>query len=220
MKATQIKEEKQRMINLVDLAYKNDPRIKEMEEKIRVKRENEKKERLEQKIKETKDEEERLIRMKVEREEQLKKEKEELQKEKDFLLMVIKNLMAENNLLLTDENFFQMEINAKTFNLKIVLMELDKFKNDSLQLVKTFKSLANTHFALKFADDSKDSTLWMKDEIVLLQKAVKKFPAGTKNRWEKITELIKTKPMGQIIQFAHLLATSPNIKFDDEPIVK
>ena len=46
MKATQIKEEKQRMINLVDLAYKNDPRIKEMEQKIKIKRENEKKRKI------------------------------------------------------------------------------------------------------------------------------------------------------------------------------
>ena len=82
MKATLLKEEKQRIINLVNLAYKNDPRIKEYEEKLLIKKEKEKKERLEQKLKEQKEEEERLLKMKIEREEQIKKNKKSF-KEKE-----------------------------------------------------------------------------------------------------------------------------------------
>ena len=33
-----------------------------------------------------------------------------------------------------------------------------------------------------------------------LQKGVKKFPAGTKNRWDKIREIVKTKSNDDIIQ--------------------
>jgi len=141
-----------------------------------------------------------------------------LQKEKECLLESLKMLLKESSFPLSDDEFFQIQINAKNDNLKSILNELQSCKNDTAQLIKNFKSLANLHFALKFADESKDSTLWNKEEIVQLQKAVKKFPAGSKNRWEKITEMVKTKPTNQIIQFAHILATNPNIKFDEEPI--
>jgi len=218
MKATLIKEEKSRMMKLVNLAYKHDPRIREMEEKMKVKKEKERKERLEQKLKDEKEEAERQLKMKIAREEELKRKQEEMQKEKDTLLDDLRALLQEKGFSLTGEEFFQIQINAKNDNLRSVMNELEPYKNDNSQLIKSFKSLANMHFALKFTDDSKQSTLWMKDEIVSLQKAVKKFPAGTKMRWEKITEMIKTKPTSQIIQFAHILATSPNIKFEEEPI--
>ena len=219
MKATLLKEEKQRIINLVNLDYKNDPRIKEYEEKLLIKKEKEKKERLEQKLKEQKEEEERLLKMKIEREEQIKKKQEELQRERESLLLAVKNLVAEHNFILTEDQFFQIQLNAKNDVLRTVYSDLEACGKDSTLLIKTFKTLANTHFAFKLQDETKESTLWKKDDIVQLQKAVKKFPAGVKNRWEKITEMVKTKPTNQVIQFAHILATNPNIKFDEEPIV-
>jgi len=219
MKANLIKEEKQRIINLVNYAYKSDPRIIEYEEKIRIKKEKEKKERAEQKLKEQKEEEERQLKIKLEKEEQMRKKQEELQKEKEYLQQRIRSILSEKNFILTDEQFFQIQLNAKNESLRSVVNDLEACGNDREKTIKTFKNLAGTHFAIKFQDESNESTLWNKEEIVSLQKAVKKFPAGTKNRWEKITELVKTKPTNQIIQFAHILATNPNIKFDEEPIV-
>ena len=220
MKATMLKDEKQRLVNLINLAYKNDPRIREFEEKIRIKKEKERKERLEQKLKEQKEEEERILKMKIERDEQLKKKQEELQREKEYLQLAVKNIVAEHNFILTEDQFFQIQLNANNENLRLIFSELEACGKDSALLIKTFKNLANTHFAFKFQDETKDSTLWRKEEIVMLQKAVKKYPAGTKNRWERISEMVKTKPTNQIIQFAHILATNPNIKFDEEPIVR
>jgi hypothetical protein len=221
MKSTMIKEERQRIMNLINMAYKNDPRIREFEEKIRIKKEKEKQERFEQKLKEQKEEEERQLKLKIEREEQIRRKQEELQREKINLQQSIKDIMSENNLILTEEQLFQVQLNAKIESLRTVVQELEACgKDNSEKVIKTFKNLASNHFAIKFQDESNDSTLWNKEEIVSLQKAVKKFPAGTKNRWEKISELIKSKPTNQIIQFAHILATNPNIKFDEEPIVR
>lgn len=220
MKASRIKEERQRIINLVNLSYKNDPRIREYEEKVRIKKEKERQERLEQKLREQREEEERQLKLKLEKEEQIRKKQEELQREKVSLQQAIKDILSQNDFPLSEEQFFQVQLNAKNEALKSVVGELENCGNDREKLIRTWKTLAASHFAIKFQDESNESTLWNKEEIVALQKAVKKFPAGTKNRWERIAELVKTKPTNQIIQFAHILATNPNIKFDDEPIVK
>ena len=144
MKATLLKEEKQRIINLVNLAYKNDPRIKEYEEKLLIKKEKEKKE-----------EEERLLKMKIEREEQIKKKQEELQRERESLLLAVKNLVAEHNFILTEDQFFQIQLNAKNDVLRTVYSDLEACGKDSTLLIKTFKTLANTHFAFNKVATSK-----------------------------------------------------------------
>jgi len=184
MKASMMKSEKQRIITLVELAYKNDPRIIEHEENLRIKRENEKKERLEQKKKEKEDEENRYIKMRIEREEKLKKQQEELIEEKENLLLQFKKLLNDNGIILNEDEYFQIQLNATNEILKKSLNELFNLKDKS-EFQKTFKSIANTHFAMKYYEESKESYLWNKEEIVNLQKAVKKFPAGCKNRWEK-----------------------------------
>jgi len=84
-----MKSEKQRIITLVELAYKNDPRIIEHEENLRIKRENEKKERLEQKKKEKEDEENRYIKMRIEREEKLKKTARRINRRKRKFIITI-----------------------------------------------------------------------------------------------------------------------------------
>jgi len=70
---------------------------------------------------------------------------------------------------------------------------------------------------MKFQEDNPfENWMWKKEEVVNLQKATKKFPAGTKNRWDKIGELVKTKSTNQIIQMTHYLTTNPTIKIEGD----
>ena len=52
--------------------------------------------------------------------------------------------------------------------------------------------------------------------MFLLQKGVKKFPAGTKKRWDRIKEIVKTKNEDEIIQMTHYLTINPNIKIEGD----
>ena len=52
--------------------------------------------------------------------------------------------------------------------------------------------MTSSLLGLKFSDvdEYKENSIWTKEEIFSLQRCVKKFPAGTKNRAEKIGEVI------------------------------
>ena len=66
-------------------------------------------------------------------------------------------------------------------------------------------------------DELKENNLiWTKEEMFALQKGVKKFPAGTKNRWDKIREIVKTKSNDDIIQMTRYLTINPNIHIDGD----
>ena len=76
-------------------------------------------------------------------------------------------------------------------------------------------------FWIKFKDEKKDQeekkeSIWTKEEMFLLQKGVKKFPAGTKRRWDRIREIVKTKNEEEIIQMIHYLTENPNIKIEGD----
>lgn len=219
MKASLIKSEKQRITKLAQISYNNDPRVKEHEKKIKQQHEQELKNRMEQRLREEREREERLIKIKLEREEQIRKQQEMLQKEKEQLHNTLISLIADNGIPLSKEDNFQIQLNGKIDVYKNSIAELEKVKHDKELFLKTFKQMASTNYGLKFVEQDNHSFIWNKEEIVSLQKAVKKFPAGTKNRWEKIAELVKSKPVNQIIQMAHILATNPNIKFDEEFVV-
>jgi len=81
-----------------------------------------------------------------------------------------------------------------------------------------FKDLAMKYYCLRFYDERKDSSVWTREEIAALQKAVKKFPAGTVNRWEKIEDMVKSKGTSQIISMSHYIAMNPNLKFTGESV--
>jgi len=114
-----------------------------------------------------------ISKMRIEREEKLKKQQEELIEEKENLLLQFKKLLNDNGIILNEDEYFQIQLNATNEILKKSLNELFNLKDKS-EFQKTFKSIANTHFAMKYYEESKESYLWNKEEIVNLQKAVKK----------------------------------------------
>lgn len=215
LKQSQLKEEKERLLNLVTYAYKCDPRIRLQEEKQKQEKEKYKRERDEQREKERLIEEERNLRLKLEFEENLRRQKEENERLKISLFSELKELFTTNDITLSDSDLFQIELNLKVEPLKHIISEVNS-ETDPIERVKKLKLLSSSYFSLKFQENNLQSTIWSKDEINLLQRAVKKFPAGTKSRWERITEMVKTKPQSQIIELAHILATQPSLKIDKD----
>ncbi len=218
MKSSMMKEEKTRLTKLVNLAYKSDPRIIYEEEKIRQEKEKIRQERILQKQKEKEEEEERFKLMKKQHEENLKRQQEILVKERLTLIEDVIKLSEDFGLNLSQDDKFQIQLNGKIDNIKPIINEVKlKPENEKKSILK---NMLKSAFNLKYADDSKETSntasLWKKDEINALQKAVKKFPAGTKDRWEKIAEIIKSKSTNQIIAMSHYLTTNPNIKIDSD----
>jgi DnaJ family protein C protein 2 len=214
MKSSMLKEEKARITKLVQLAYKNDPRIKAEEEKINKEREKLRLERQILRQKEKEAAEERARQMKKEYEENLRLQQERLIKEKEELLDKALSLAVSLNIEITKDDKFTIHLNANIEKLKTILTLVEDNSDDK---AKVFITNANQLLGLKLkCDESNESTIWKKEEIHLLQKAVKKYPAGTKNRWEKINEIVKTKSTNQIIQMTHYLTTTPNIKIEND----
>jgi len=215
-----IKEEKSRMTKLVAMAYENDPRVQFEEEKLRVEKEKMKEERLIQKIKEKEEEEQRIKFLKKQYEENLKKQQENTIKERELMINTLISSAETIGVKLSKDDIFQIQLNGKTVTIKTILNELDS-KDDVDSKIRIFKNMTGSTFGLKFAEDAnakhtKEENIWKKEEINNLQKGVKKFPAGVKNRWEKIGELVTTKSTNQIINMTHFLTTNPSIKIDSD----
>jgi len=215
LKASMMKEEKQRIMNLVNFAYKTDPRLIAEEARLKCERERIKAERAIQREKEVQAEEERNRRLKFEFEENQRRIAQQLQEEKDEFYVKLIQLFALLNITLTDSDVFQIQLNINLEVMKNIISEVGSIDDES-EKSKKLKTLCNTHYSLKFEDDEKFSTIWKQEDIILLQKAVKKYPAGVKQRWEKINEIVKTKPQSQIIKLAHFLATQPSLRFEHE----
>lgn len=218
MKSSLIKEEKTRLINLVQLAYKHDPRIKDEEEKERKKKELMKQERLNQRQREKEEEEKRKLEALKEYEEKLRLDQEMLIKEKEDLTREYIAIGTFVGIKLTKEDLFQITLNSKVGTLKEIINTITA-KEHLSEKKQSFIQLSRAYFAVKIEDEKeeeKDNSTWTKEEIIFLQKAVKKYPAGVKNRWEQINEMVKTKKKDNIIQMAHYLLTNPNIKIEGE----
>lgn len=217
MKSSRVKEEKARLNTLVSLAYKWDPRIRKEEEQIRLAREKEKQEFLAQKQLEKQLEEEKLKEYKRQQEENQRKQQEMLAREKEEMIKNVINLGENLGINLSKDDIFQVNLNAKLDNLKNILNENEKFSSKE-EKVKCYKSLTSSLLGVKYNDQTslEESMIWKKDEVIALQKASKKFPVGTKNRWEKIGDLVTTKSQNQIIQMAHYLTTNPSIRIDGD----
>jgi DnaJ family protein C protein 2 len=218
MKSSKVKDEKARLIKLVNMAYKNDPRIREEEDKIKAEKEKQRQERIQQKLKEKEEEEERLRLLKKQYEDNAKRQQENIVKEKQNVIEAIISLAAEIGITLSSDDVFQIHLNGKTEPIKAILNEV-MAKEETKEKVTMYKMLTKSAFSLKFADDFEKTnapSLWKKDEIIALQKATKKYPAGTQERWGKISELVKSKSNNQIIQMTHYLTTNPSIKIDSD----
>ena len=219
MKAALLKEEKMRIDNLTNIAYKRDPRIIEEENRIKKEREEEKRQRaiLKQKQKE---EEEKLRELLIKQHEEEKERKKEMKiKEKEELSNKILNIIKENNIKINNDDIFQFNLNSKNESLKEFLEQIEKV--DQKEIKKEIIEKCKNFFGMKFKDekkeeDEKKESIWTKEEMFLLQKGVKKYPAGTKKRWDKIKEIVKTKSEEEIIQMTHYLTINPNIKIEGD----
>ena len=219
MKAALLKEEKMRIDNLTNIAYKRDPRIIEEENRIKKEREEEKRQRaiLKQKQKE---EEEKLRELLIKQHEEEKERKKEMKiKEKEELSNKILNIIKENNIKINNDDIFQFNLNSKNESLKEFLEQIEKV--DQKEIKKEIIDKCKNFFGMKFKDEKKEEderkeSIWTKEEMFLLQKGVKKYPAGTKKRWDKIKEIVKTKSEEEIIQMTHYLTVNPNIKIEGD----
>ena len=158
-------------------------------------------------IKQNEEEKERLKKLKM-------KEKEDLEKK-------ILEIIEENNIKINDDDLFQFKLNSKNESLKEFIEYINKFEKEEKNIKKKeIIEKGNSLFGMKFKEEKNDEkekkeSIWSKEEMFLLQKGVKKYPAGTKQRWDKIKEIVKTKSEDEIIQMTHYLILNPNIKFEE-----
>ena len=219
MKAALLKEEKMRIDSLTNIAYKRDPRIIEEEKRIQKEKEEEKRQRAILKQKQKEEEELRRQMLIKKHEEEKERKKEMLMKEKEELSNKILNLIKENEIKINNDDIFQFKINSKNDSLKEFLEQIEKV--DKKDIKKEIIEKCKNIFGMKFKDEKneeneKKESIWTKEEMFLLQKGVKKFPAGTKQRWDKIKEIVKTKSEEEIIQMTHYLKINPNIKIEGD----
>ena len=235
MKASMKKEEKIRIDNLINIAYKRDPRIIEEEKRLEKEKEEEKKrralERQKQKeeqelrrqmmIKQNEEEKERLKKLKMKEKEDLEKKILEIIEENNIKINEILEIIEENNIKINDDDLFQFKLNSKNESLKEFIEHINKFEKEEKNIKKKeIIEKGNSLFGMKFKEEKNDEkekkeSIWSKEEMFLLQKGVKKYPAGTKQRWDKIKEIVKTKSEEEIIQMTHYLILNPNIKFEE-----
>ena len=221
MKASLIRKEKIRIDELTSIAYKCDPRIKIEEENLRKMREKEKMEIKMKKQKEKEEEEKKRKEFQEKYENEKKIEKEKKIQEKKNLIENYFNFAVDLNIKLDDEDKFQLNLNSNLDNLKSLINKIKNIENQK-EKKNEFINLSKNYFAMKIKSEiqennnNNNNNIWTKEEMFLLQKGVKKFPAGTKNRWEKIKEIVKTKSTDEIINMTHYLLLNPSIKIEGD----
>ena len=221
MKASLIRKEKIRIDELTSIAYKCDPRIKIEEENLRKMREKEKMEIKMKKQKEKEEEEKKRKEFQEKYENEKKIEKEKKIQEKKNLIENYFNFAVDLNIKLDDEDKFQLNLNSNLDNLKSLINKINNIENQK-DKKNEFINLSKNFFAMKIKSEiqennnNNNNNIWTKEEMFLLQKGVKKFPAGTKNRWEKIKEIVKTKSTDEIINMTHYLLLNPSIKIEGD----
>ena len=219
MKASMKKEEKIRIDTLTNIAYKRDPRIIEEEKRLEKEREEEKKKRALERQKQKEEEElKRQIMIKQNEEEKQRLKKKKLEEKEEMEKNII-NIIKENNINMNDDDMFQFKLNSKNESLKEFLNYISKFEKEDnnikkKEIIEKCKSLFGMKFKEEIKEDKEKDSIWTKEEMFLLQKGVKKYPAGTKKRWDKIKEIVKTKSEEEIVRMTHYLVVNPNIKIE------
>ena len=219
MKASMKKEEKIRIDTLINIAYKRDPRIIEEEKRLEKEREEEKKKRALERQKQKEEEElKRQIMIKQNEEEKQRLKKKRLEEKEEMEKNII-NIIKENNINMNDDDLFQFKLNSKNESLKEFLDYITKYEKEDnnikkKEIIDKCKSLFGMKFKEEIKEEKEKESIWTKEEMFLLQKGVKKYPAGTKQRWDKIKEIVKTKNEEEIVRMTHYLVVNPNIKIE------
>lgn len=208
-------EEKLRLRNFVDVAYKFDPRIRKMKDAEQKERDEIKQKRIDL-INQKKAEEDRI---KKEAQDKIDAENQKLQATRD----AEKNDKARNIRLKKKKRQIIRQFGKKfevsesvvdyiCENLELeVLTELASALNSTPDITQDMvrEVMANyskgkreipTSPVQTRAAEVEEEAVWTPEEIVLLTKAVVKFPGGTTERWEKISQFIGgNKTVKQII---------------------
>eukprot|EP01127_Copromyxa_protea_P005311 TRINITY_DN15257_c0_g1_i1.p1 TRINITY_DN15257_c0_g1~~TRINITY_DN15257_c0_g1_i1.p1 ORF type:complete len:572 (-),score=174.04 TRINITY_DN15257_c0_g1_i1:108-1823(-) len=201
-------EEKLRLRNFVDVAYKFDPRIRKMKEAEQKERDEIKQRRLDI-INQKKAEEERIKKEaqdKIDAENQKLKDTREA--EKNDRARNIRLKKKKRQIIRQFGKKFEVSESIVDYiceNLELeVLTELASALNSNPDITQEVvhevmsnyskgKREVPTSPVKPKAVEVEEEAVWTQEEIVLLTKAVVKFPGGTTERWEKISQFIGGK---------------------------
>lgn len=237
LKADLLKKERQRIKKLVEMARNNDPRIiqarkeeEEKKEKQRLeklrKKEQAKQEQLEQ---ERKKEEERLNEeRKKQEQERLEQEKKKAEREaikaaktqfKTLVLEKVNNPKYDKFFVQTILESLSVEETKKVNALLESASEKDALSVFEGYLAEREKKMSHkaTHHSKSLPKESGSTTSnkasdWTLDELSLLSKATVKYPPGTKNRWECISEYMGTRSPDECVAKAKELGQNQALK--------
>merc|ERR1711970_1035156 len=202
-------EETKRIRRLVDNAYNSDPRIAKFREEEKNEKLAKKKAKADQ-AKARRDEEERIKKEQEEAERAEKKAKDEMKRLLKIERKRLRNISKEQNYFVIDEDekvthLAEVEKMCELYNcdqLKDLVERLEKDKSKSREVfIKEMNKLNNkmeeerkeeAQMTGKTSAEggSKAGSEWSTEELQLMIKAVKLFPAGTVNRWEVCAEFI------------------------------
>lgn len=217
-------EEKARIKRLVALAYKKDPRvIRKMEEekaererkRVAKLREAEERAKRAEREREKKEEEKRLA------EERARKEKEEKEKAerrnasaitaafhdksvtwKTDPVTASETVLGANSAAQIAVLVSKIEGKSAEERHKILTDELDRIALDRkrVQEVMLKEEQEKKERMRQEAEAKKARAPWNDDELALLAKAVRKYPPGTRDRWTKMMDIIRTRTEEEIIE--------------------
>lgn len=206
-----------RILSLVELAYKRDPRLARYRREIREEKERAKREKEEEKIKR----EEEKKRLAEEEEAKRKADAEEKRKQKDKDRKALKKYRTKlrdlctiyNNLvkaeggkksgktMLHDDDVQFVSAKMEKDDLQALCTKLDKAKTsepefrqifeENMSILKGETAAASEKLAQlmqKEQQQQQAASEWTDEELSLLAKGLAKFPGGTSQRWDRIHE--------------------------------
>eukprot|EP01097_Dermamoeba_algensis_P008999 TRINITY_DN61_c0_g1_i1.p1 TRINITY_DN61_c0_g1~~TRINITY_DN61_c0_g1_i1.p1 ORF type:complete len:525 (+),score=197.58 TRINITY_DN61_c0_g1_i1:357-1931(+) len=211
IRAKSRKEEHARITRLIDLAYRKDPRVAQQKLKEKEDKQRQKKERKEQ-IRKQKEEAERQLQLEREME---KKKKEDEENQRKLQLQKEQQDIKDNKEKLRQlcQEFKSDEVDKlcnKLSSLPGLLEVVGKLENASAEekndifraeMEIIYKELQEKAERERLEKEQKEKdAIWSDDELSLLAKALVKYPGGSRNRWQLVSDYIGTKSMKEVIK--------------------
>jgi len=236
MKSHLLKEEKARILRLVERAKESDPRILHHENELRAERER-RKEEMERKKKERRQQEEdakRLAKEKKEREEQeridkekekeaaIKKKRDDKRMKKELIIKLFEERVQDPRYNSIYLNIVLEKVHSADRDIIINTLQDESRSIEDLQkefhawlqeLEERKKAASMVQKKPEKVVEEKQISKWTEEEITKLTKAFLKFPSGYPNRWEQIAFYLGSdnKTVDDIVKMAKELSIS-NIK--------
>ncbi|KAJ8906875.1 hypothetical protein NDN08_003359 [Rhodosorus marinus] len=216
--------ENARIRKLVELAYRNDPRLKkrrEEEKRIKEQAKEEKKKRYEEAQRAIQLEQEQAQKRKEEEEAKLREKALIEKKERDKQKRVLRKTKQRVREAAQPTTVDSIELTAMLEEIcnELQQMELNTFaegleSTEEQDLEKAIRSekarilrRASEDQARRAAERANglsknkkmDDVPWTEEEKSMLSKALAKFPGGTRDRWERVAEFVQTKNAAQCL---------------------